>query len=567
MKIAALFFHTLSATLIGAIAASAQTLPLNYNIQLQVRAASGGSAFNLPNGSTFNSASVSLNNSGNVAVRVNTVGGTVSPGLFFGGRGGGGLVYNANDASAIFGDAFINNNNQVSFTRAASTNAADDGVYVYNHASGMTARATGGPLGATSYTNPQINDLGIIGMRVKFNTPQALMSYNPATNAFTNYVTETSGDPNSPYSFIYAPAFNNNNRIAAQVNFTAAATTFKELRIWNPNGSSTLVASGDSSTGPTFYAFDNSISMNNNDQVAFVTRTATASSARRIVVSNGTTTTLFPTVSSGAGFTSLDSFAPVVNDNGLVAFRGNDNQATPRDSVFVSDGTTVQRIVGVGDVLMTDLGPREVGFLMGGVDINSSGAVSFGVQFSSGSGGGNAVFVAYVRVVPVGAVSRKTHGAAGSFDIPLPLTGTPGVESRQGTGATFDSHQVVVKFGAPVTLASAMVTSGSGTVESTVVSGNDVIVNLSNVANAQRLAVTLFNVYDGANASDVVIPMSVLLGDVNGNGTVTTSDIGQTKAQAGTTTETTFRSDVVPNGSINATDISAVKARAGTSLP
>jgi hypothetical protein len=94
-----------------------------------------------------------------------------------------------------------------------------------------------------------------------------------------------------------------------------------------------------------------------------------------------------------------------------------------------------------------------------------------------------------------------------------------------------------------------------------------VIVNLSNVANAQTLAVTLFNVYDGANASNVVIPMSVLRGDVNGNGSVSTSDIGQTKGAGGHATQTTFRSDVVANGSINATDISVVKARAGTGLP
>jgi hypothetical protein len=44
MKIASLFLHTLTATVIGTIAASAQTLPLNYNIQLQVRAATGGAA-------------------------------------------------------------------------------------------------------------------------------------------------------------------------------------------------------------------------------------------------------------------------------------------------------------------------------------------------------------------------------------------------------------------------------------------------------------------------------------------------------------------------------------------
>ena len=34
-------------------------------------------------------------------------------------------------------------------------------------------------------------------------SPQALLSYNIATNTFINYVTETAGDPNSRYSFIY----------------------------------------------------------------------------------------------------------------------------------------------------------------------------------------------------------------------------------------------------------------------------------------------------------------------------------------------------------------------------
>ncbi|CAN5637199.1 hypothetical protein BH20VER1_BH20VER1_02830 [soil metagenome] len=557
-----------ASALVIAASAPAQTLPLNYHLQLQVRAATGGTAYNLPNGSTFNSVSVSLNESGEIAAKVNTIGGTVSPGIFFGGHGVGGLVHNAGDNEAIFGDAFLNNNNQITWTRSLSTSAAHNGVWRYNHATATSALLTNGPLGATSYTFPRLSDAGILGARVRFNTPQALMSYNPASNAWTNYVTETSGDPNSPYSFLYAPAFNNNHKLAAQANLGAQASTYKELRVWSPNGSSVLVASGDSNTGPTFYAFDNSISMNNLDQVAFITRTSTAAADRRIVVSDGTTTTLFPTVSSGAGFTSLDFFAPVINDNGLVAFRGNDNQATPRDSVFVSNGTTVQRIAGVGDILMTDIGPREVGFLMGGVDINNHGAVAFGVQFSSGSGGGNAIYVAYVQVQPVLAVSRKVHGDAGPFDVLLPLTGTPGIEPRQGSGKSGTAHQVVVTFAVPVTFGSASVTSGAGTVESAMVEGQDIVINLTNVADAQTLAITLSNVYDGANTSNVIIPLSVLLGDVGGNGSVNSTDVGQTKAQAGSSlTNATFRADVNASGAVNASDISLVKSRAGNQLP
>src|SRR5437870_13405865 len=100
------------------LATSAQTLPISYSIQLQVRANTGGTAYNLPNGSTFNSVSSSLNDAGNVAVKVNTVGATTAPGLWFGGHGVGGLVYNTNDINAILSDPYLNNSNQASFPRS-----------------------------------------------------------------------------------------------------------------------------------------------------------------------------------------------------------------------------------------------------------------------------------------------------------------------------------------------------------------------------------------------------------------------------------------------------------------
>jgi hypothetical protein len=42
--------------------------------------------------------------------------------------------------------------------------------------------------------------------------------------------------------------------------------------------------------------------------------------------------------------------------------------------------------------------------------------------------------------VPIGAVSRKTHGEAGAFDVDLPLSGSPGIDPRSG-GPSGSSRQ------------------------------------------------------------------------------------------------------------------------------
>ena len=96
-----------------------------------------------------------------------------------------------------------------------------------------------------------------------------------------------------------------------------------------------------------------------------------------------------------------------------------------------------------------------------------------------------------------------------------------------------------------MTLNSASVTSGTGSVSSTVVSGRDVFVNLSGITNMQTVAVTLFGANDGGGATNVVVPMNVLLGDITANKAVNSSDVSETKARSGTVPiPNTFRTDV-----------------------
>jgi N-acetylneuraminic acid mutarotase len=164
------------------------------------------------------------------------------------------------------------------------------------------------------------------------------------------------------------------------------------------------------------------------------------------------------------------------------------------------------------------------------------------------------------------AFSRKTHGVAGTFDIPLSLSGYVTIECRSGGAANV--YQMIINFANPVTVGSASVTSGTGSVSSFSVSGSQVTVNLTGVTNVQRITVTLFNVNDGTHMGNVPVSMGVLVGDVNGNSLVNVSDVSLTKAQVGQpVTGSNFREDVNANGTISASDVTQVKAHVGTALP
>jgi len=162
------------------------------------------------------------------------------------------------------------------------------------------------------------------------------------------------------------------------------------------------------------------------------------------------------------------------------------------------------------------------------------------------------------------AFSRKTHGAAGTFDIPLPVTGNVGIECRIGP-----TYQMIINFATTVTAQSASVTSGTGMVSSFTGSGtSQITVNLTGVTDQQRITITLHAVNDGTHMGDVPISMGVLIGDVNGNGAVSAADVALTKSQVGGTVGAgNFREDVNVNGTISSTDVALVKSDVGHALP
>jgi hypothetical protein len=169
--------------------------------------------------------------------------------------------------------------------------------------------------------------------------------------------------------------------------------------------------------------------------------------------------------------------------------------------------------------------------------------------------------------LPVSLVSRKVHGDAGTRDINFPLPSTTVTECRSGGAG--GNYQLLVTFANAVTVGGVNVTSVDGMATATqVANGTVVTIDLASVRDVQTATVTLTNVNNGSGVGDVSLPFRVLIGDATGEGSVTTSDIGQVKSQAGqAVTASNFRADVTANGTITSSDIGLVKTKSGGQLP
>jgi hypothetical protein len=176
-------------------------------------------------------------------------------------------------------------------------------------------------------------------------------------------------------------------------------------------------------------------------------------------------------------------------------------------------------------------------------------------------------------IAPVSAVSRKTHGNAGTFDIDLPLVGPPGIECRKGTNPP--NQTIVITFSVPVTqLTNVTVTPGSGGTASVAATNGfsfnntQVIVNLTNVSNAQTLTINLIGVTAGANSGNVAIPMSVLWGDVDATSVVDGNDVAGVQADSRQTANIqNARFDVDTTGVIDGNDVAITQQQNRTALP
>ena len=191
-------------------------------------------------------------------------------------------------------------------------------------------------------------------------------------------------------------------------------------------------------------------------------------------------------------------------------------------------------------------------------------------------------FTPIVDVTPpevIGAVSRKIHNLAGTFDIdllnPIPPA-TVAVECRRGgpTLAIITFNEAIYGSGPGGSAVPSDVkvvdTAGSViTVSSVSIAGLNLTINMTGVANATRATIRFPGIMDAAgNISTSSVCFGVLVGDANGNGGTNVQDLLAIKNQVNKpVTAANFRMDVTADGGINVQDLLLTKNNLNKVVP
>lgn len=433
-------------------------------------------------------------------------------------------TFSNNGSDSAVGGAVRNYSVRNAGARATAT--ISDSTFVNNYAS------TGGAVSSSQQTGTGGGNSGLMLSNSTF-------SGNSAYDGGAIYIRPHPGmaqvvkESTFVGNFVYDdadPTFDGGGALYLNSGFAGAVVTVKDCTL---SGNSAPVNAGGififgSASSPTL----------------FLTNTImkTGVAGQSLVNASGTITSQGYNLSNDSGGGFLNAAGDQINTDPMLDPAGLQNNGGPTQTIALLTGSSA---INGGDPNGSARDQRY--YLRNGAP--DKGAFEFGGALA-----------------PLTAASRKTHGTAGTFDVDLPLTGNAGLECRTG-GASGD-HQVILNFSSPITASGASVTTGVGDVSEASVMDSEITVDLTGVTNAQQIVLTLLGVSDGVNTNDVSIPIRILFGDTNGNGSVNASDVAQTKAQLGQpVSNSNYRNDPNANGTINASDAAIVKSQVGTSIP
>ncbi|WP_131105977.1 cell wall-binding repeat-containing protein [Ornithinimicrobium sufpigmenti] len=420
------------------------------HIELQARSnlLVNDEGWNLPPGSSFNSITTALSDDAQIAfpVQIATYPGspTTSTAAVWLGQGGeGDLAHRLPVNTSISSSVHINDAGDVAFTVGDAT---ANTLWMYEAADEEARQIVTMPVVPVNYSLGGIDEEQNIGFQGGFAGNRAFAAVIDGQGVF--YAQDTGLDPESGFSYLYSPTFNDAQQIAGKVSLTESFN-HQEIRLFEADGSSQAVLATDNVDPDSPYrSFDNSVGLSDDGQVAAFA-TLREGNTKVLVRTDGTTVEHVADVSADSPLASFEFFAPDVNTRGEVVFRAVDKDG--KRGVWVADGEDLRPVLVEGDVVETDLGLGQLGqhdsspVFGGSPQINNRGDVSItsGVHPEGNNEveWGTGVFIAYadtpvdpdppvgvIEVEPTSLTHEVEFGGTESTEVTFSNTGDADAE-------------------------------------------------------------------------------------------------------------------------------------------
>jgi MYXO-CTERM domain-containing protein len=391
-------------------------LPTGYDHEIRGRTISVPSAlpgFLFPSQTSISGRNPALNARGDVAITVAAVpgGGDTVQALWFHRDGAGGIVYTGTVTPAFeagFSDVQLTSAGRLYWTESPFGRTPR---VMYLDPGGSATFITSGPLGTTSYQSLRVSELpDRLAALAQLGTGRALIGIdNIPSPSITVYLTDSGVDPSSPFTFL-VPGIGLNSTPELAIEAWPAGLEAIQ-RVTAPRQTTQIAAVNQTIAGISVRGIANGSPINAAGQVAFAVFGQGGVEAVLRSEPNGSITVI-ATTAPGSQIDHVGNFPPVINDAGLVAFRGVGIDG--QDAIYVGDGTSLITVVRETDVVPTDLGLAQIGnetpgsqytAFSGNIAINDRGDVAYVASvYPNGDRTvewGSGVFVAVARRPPV----------------------------------------------------------------------------------------------------------------------------------------------------------------------
>lgn len=362
--------------------------------------------YELPAMSFLSNTYPQINNLGDIAFKVMAVDGTGAQGIWFKPANQHGKFIHVEKEGYYLTEPYINEKSQVVFSN--TNEISSDGIYLYDLATDKKNLVYDAKKTNFAYTsNPIVVSDGSIYFRgTTKDGERALHSQDAnAKNSLETFLTEGIENFSLPVSYVFHPSVNESNLIVVKVRLGAMGEIGNQqpdsfLLIKKIDGKYKILdrvtdVKGDP-TSP-FKIFGNGVKAASDGTICFFAFLLDGKTKVVVVHKNGKSEII--ATAGQDGITDIESFTPVTNKNGMTVFRALDRKGL--SSLYVHYKGKLQRYIGEGDSVQTDLGVHNVLHadghtgLHGAPAINDNNEFVFSTtleHFKTGDEIGNAVF-------------------------------------------------------------------------------------------------------------------------------------------------------------------------------